>query len=103
MMAAIPFKSQKNRLVRRSRGRPWRRLRESVLSAEPLCRSCAAQGLTFPAAEVDHIVPLHTGGTDAPDNLQPLCVQCHQRKTAAELRHDPPPDWAQLIEEITHA
>jgi len=30
-------------------------------------------------------------------------VECHQRKTAAELRHDPPPDWAQLIEEITHA
>ena len=36
------------------------------------------------AKEVDHIITKAKGGTDDPDNLQSLCVQCHREKTARE-------------------
>lgn len=36
------------------------------------------------ATEVDHILPLHRGGDDAPHNLQPLCHDCHASKSAME-------------------
>ena len=58
----------------------WRRLRERILSEEPLCRICGRAE----AKHVDHIVPKARGGTDDRDNLQPLCHSCHSRKTAEE-------------------
>lgn len=69
-----------------SRGydRHWRKLRRLVLLREPLCRSCATKGIDRAAEHVDHIVPLDRGGTNADDNLQPLCQACHNAKTAAE-------------------
>ena len=36
------------------------------------------------AQEVDHIIPLFKGGTDTDDNRQPLCKQCHQKKSIEE-------------------
>ncbi|WP_242456866.1 HNH endonuclease [Vibrio coralliilyticus] len=63
------------------------KLRQRVLDDEPLCRACLAAGLTTPAEEVDHILPLHLGGTDARDNFQGLCVPCHGEKTRAENAH----------------
>jgi 5-methylcytosine-specific restriction endonuclease McrA len=33
---------------------------------------------------VDHIVPLWAGGDDTPEQCQPLCPNCHARKTQAE-------------------
>ena len=33
---------------------------------------------------IDHILPLWEGGTDAFDNLQLLCAQCHAKKTYDE-------------------
>lgn len=70
----------------RGYGRKWRKLRECILSAEPLCRMCSAKGLTEPATQVDHIINKAAGGTDDPDNLQPLCLTCHYAKTAQESR-----------------
>ena len=73
------------------------------MSAEPLCRSCAAEGRAVAAVELDHIRPLHRGGDAiAPDNLQPLCRPCHEAKTLAER---PPADkrpaaWKTLVEEL---
>lgn len=32
---------------------------------------------------IDHIIALKDGGIDAYDNLQPLCVDCHSKKTGA--------------------
>ena len=56
----------------------WRRLREQVLCAQPLCVVCGAV-----AVDVDHIVPIRQGGAVlAVDNLQPLCRKCHARKHA---------------------
>lgn len=37
--------------------------------------------------EMDHILPVaHGGGTCGLDNLQTLCIICHKRKTAVQLR-----------------
>ena len=69
-----------------SRGRGHRRYRllwRRVLRQQPLC----ATGCGRAAVEVDHIVPLHRGGSlfDRA-NLQGLCRRCHRLKTAAERR-----------------
>ncbi|TRW46385.1 HNH endonuclease [Georgenia yuyongxinii] len=32
--------------------------------------------------QIDHVVPLHMGGTDAPENLQLLCMRCNTSKGA---------------------
>lgn len=65
--------------------RHWQQLRRLVLSRQPLCVECERAGRVVTATEVDHIVPLAAGGTDATENLQPLCHSCHSRKTANEL------------------
>lgn len=63
-------------------GSRWQKLRAQVLDGEPLCRHCAARGLTVPATDVDHI------SGDPSDNrleaLQPLCHECHSIKTATD-------------------
>lgn len=70
----------------RGYGADWRAKRERVLDAEPLCRSCAREGRTAAAVDIDHIVPKHDGGTDDLSNLQPLCHDCHSAKTTREGR-----------------
>ena len=55
-----------------------------MLNDCPLCIKCTEAGRLKAATEVDHIIPLHKGGTDAHDNLQSLCHDCHAEKTAAE-------------------
>ena len=64
----------------------WQHLRASVLAEQPLCVHCLQCKRTRVAREVDHVV----GAREAPDlifdrsNLQPLCRQCHARKSARE-------------------
>ena len=65
----------------------WRKLRKQVLAEEPLCRHCAAQGLTVPATEVDH---MRGAADNSRDALQSLCKPCHSIKTMAELYGRPP-------------
>lgn len=61
----------------------WKKLRASVLQDEPLCRMCAAQGLTVAASQVDHI---HNDPSDnRRESLQSLCAPCHSRKTARDM------------------
>lgn len=57
----------------------WRRLREHMLRAEPLCRMCQALGRLTPATVVDHIVPIREAPERRLDqsNLQCLCKGCH--------------------------
>jgi 5-methylcytosine-specific restriction protein A len=59
----------------------WRRLRDWYRKQHPLCRECEKRGIVTPGAVVDHIVPIEDGGAlmDA-DNLQHLCMACHNRK-----------------------
>lgn len=63
-------------------GAAWQKLRADVLAGEPLCRHCTTRGLTVPATDLDH----RDGnpGNNDPVNLQPLCHECHSRKTAAD-------------------
>jgi 5-methylcytosine-specific restriction protein A len=57
----------------------WKQLRLHILSSEPLCRLCPKP---TPAHHVDHITPLSKGGEPYEyENLQPLCAECHSRKT----------------------
>jgi len=60
----------------------WSKLRLMVLRNEPLCRECKKNGLIVAATDVDHI----DGKVEHVSfgNLQPLCHNCHSRKTAIE-------------------
>ena len=58
--------------------------RAYLLAHEPLCRECIRQGNTTLATICDHIIPKSQGGTDDMNNLQPLCTDCHDEKTARE-------------------
>lgn len=64
----------------------WDRLSIATRLAEPLCRMCLALGKSTPADCVDHIVPKAEGGSiHDPANLQPLCRQHHDQKTARDI------------------
>ena len=63
-------------------GSAWQRLRASVLNGEPLCRHCAARGIVTEATDVDHVSG--DPGDNSSENLQPLCHECHSRKTASD-------------------
>jgi 5-methylcytosine-specific restriction protein A len=69
----------------RTRGRKWLAIRARQLRLHPLCGHCMEKGFVSEAVEVDHIVPLFKGGTDAWANLQSLCAQCHADKTREDL------------------
>ena len=62
----------------------WRKLRASILQAEPLCRRCAAEGRTRAAEEVHHQQPIAEAPARRldPTNLEPLCKPCHSAETA---------------------
>lgn len=44
--------------------------------------------------EIDHIVPLHKGGTDDPSNMQLLTIGQHARKTARERASSSTNSWS---------
>ena len=80
------------RVQERTRGERWMQMRSLYLQQYPLCDHCDRAGRVRLAQEVDHIVPLSQGGTDAFENLQGLCKACHAEKTAEEhpARRDKP-------------
>lgn len=82
----VAFAGQKIRAhyVERMRGSANMKRRERILSARPLCVVCESEGRTSAATEVDHVVPLWAGGSEADANLQPLCRACHVEKSARE-------------------
>ena len=70
----------------------WRltQWRTAVLKGEPLCRHCLTSGRVTMAQEIDHIIPLSRGGTYDISNACPLCIDCHEIKTAIEFNHRKP-------------
>ena len=61
----------------------WRRARKAYLRKDPLCIICREEGRLTPATVVDHIIP-HRGDPGLfwdENNWQPLCKDCHDRKT----------------------
>ena len=62
----------------------WRRLREQILRERPLCVMCLERGITKPAVDVDHIIPIADGGDPwALSNTRGLCHEDHSRVTRA--------------------
>lgn len=70
--------------ARRGYDAAWRRIRLAHLRRNPICVECRGLGLAVPATDVDHVVALRRGGTNAFSNLQSLCHVHHSRKTARE-------------------
>lgn len=73
--------------IRRARSSyRYQRIRNTKITADPLCEICAKAGRTKGATQVDHILP----ATDRPElffvwvNLQSLCDDCHEEKTVRE-------------------
>ena len=61
-------------------------LKRPYLLSHPFCIRCLQQGRYEKATVVDHITP-HKGNQQLfwdRNNWQPLCKQCHDRKTATE-------------------
>jgi 5-methylcytosine-specific restriction protein A len=60
------------------------RIRRALLARDgPGCVDCGSLEGPF---EIDHLIPLSEGGSDAIENLQTLCVICHAAKSAREAR-----------------
>lgn len=69
----------------RGYGTAWDKLRKAILARDThLCQPCKAKGRATAAQAVDHIKPKANGGTDDPSNLQAICNECHDAKTAKD-------------------
>jgi 5-methylcytosine-specific restriction enzyme A len=67
-------------------GYRWQKASKRFLAANPLCLECKKKGKLKASKVTDHIVP-HKGNKELfwdINNWQPLCVSCHNRKTAKE-------------------
>ena len=64
----------------------WKALRAQALDRDN--HQCQIRGprCLDTATQVDHIRPVHLGGTDTLPNLQSTCGPCHDEKTAREAR-----------------
>lgn len=72
--------------------RDWQRRKRAVFSRDGWrCVECERYKRPL---HCDHITPRAEGGGDELDNLQTLCQDCHNKKTAAEnrAREGLPPD-----------
>jgi 5-methylcytosine-specific restriction endonuclease McrA len=64
----------------------WKALRQTILVRDAYtCADCRRVVVGL-AAQVDHILALKDGGTDAPENLAVRCNVCHGRKIRDEQR-----------------
>ena len=74
--------------VRLMNSKRWRVLRGQVLSEQPLCADCYAEGVITPARDCHHIIPIESGGNDMEcerlcyerSNVIALCHACHKKR-----------------------
>ena len=73
-------------VIQRITGRKLKKIRNLIFQRDAYtCQGCGR--VAFPRdLEVDHIVPLQAGGPDIDSNRQTLCIECHQIKTAEEVK-----------------
>ena len=59
-----------------------------MLARDPICQDPFGlhkeHGELVQANVADHIIPMSHGGESEMDNLQSLCENCHNKKTAVE-------------------
>jgi 5-methylcytosine-specific restriction protein A len=70
--------------MNRTRGRKWTAIREQIRAWNPYCVECLKNKVYKLFDEVDHIIPLHKGGTDDFSNLRGLCTEHHYQKTCKD-------------------
>jgi 5-methylcytosine-specific restriction enzyme A len=68
----------------RIRGGTRQRRNYRLFMRQPLCVRCLEEGATRVVDVWDHIVALADGGADDESNLQGLCADHHDAKSAAE-------------------
>ncbi|WP_310011937.1 HNH endonuclease [Herbaspirillum frisingense] len=69
----------------RIRGRQWMKMKtDTLVASDHWCVACLAEGKHRIAVQVDHKTPLWRGGSNDPSNLQGLCKDHHDEKTARE-------------------
>lgn len=69
----------------------WKKLRGWYIRRHPLCELCLLENRIEVAAVIDQVREIVDGGTRLDvDNLQALCVACHNRKTFEEKKKR---DW----------
>lgn len=75
-------KMDRSEKINRNRLSHWRRL-EVAYRQKYRCAVCLS--LLPPRFQIDHIQPLHCGGTNSVSNLQALCGTCHDLKSGKEM------------------
>ena len=61
--------------------RQWKQISMLYRKQHPLCEECERNGRITPADLVDHIIAVSDGGSMwSWDNLQSLCISCHNKK-----------------------
>ena len=84
---AKPFESVEGDRSTEYHTHRWRQNRKRFLRHNPLCKRCNEKGLTTPATEIDHIIPMCEGSDFWNEsNWQSLCHECHRKKTFADMR-----------------
>lgn len=82
-----PAKMTSTPARQRLRGSAWVTIRTRIMKRDAgLCQPCDRAGLLTAAAEVDHITPVHKGGSDDDVNLEAICLDCHKAKSDREDR-----------------
>lgn len=59
----------------------WKKLRQEILSDEPVCHWCKRAKATT----LDHLVEVDRGGTNERGNVVPACHKCNSRRGAEYL------------------
>lgn len=72
----------------------WKRMRNYCMKRDAyLCQDCLQKGLTVPAEEVHHIIPLTPENIMDPSvtldevNLVSLCRECHRARHGQQKRY----------------
>lgn len=95
---------QPSLLWQETRTRIWHR--DEGRCQGPYCQRYPSYSLSLKEAQIDHILELSKGGTDADTNLRTLCRRCHclrasiahQGMVASALRDGLiPPNWRTLV------